>query len=132
MPIRAREVFGEAAGVAVFAGQPLHHVVHRHELVGVVMDLPLREMQRIMPGVGLRFGRLRQQHLVADRGDEVEVDLHLILGAPRVALLLHHVIAGRHPVVPEAERHVARGAAGADVHERQCRGRRAEFDRTAA
>ena len=60
----------------------LHHLIHRHQLVGVMVDLPLREVRSTScPTPGLRLRGLGQQQLVADRGDEIDLDVHLILGA---------------------------------------------------
>ena len=47
-------------------------------------------MQRVVAGAGLRLGRLGQQQLVADRGDEVDLDVDLVLLRPGLALLAQH------------------------------------------
>ena len=71
----------------------------------------VREMQRVVAGPGLRLGGLGQQQLVADRGDEVDVAPRPCSSRPRHrTCLLHHVVAGRHPVVPEADGDLAGGA----------------------
>ena len=50
--------------------------------------------------------------------------------APRLRTAAHDVVALRHPVVPEADRQLSRGPAGADMHQRQGGGGGGQLQRT--
>ena len=75
-----------------------------------------------MPGFSLRLGGDRQNVLGADRGDEVRLDLYLMCGGECLALLFHDLVAFRDPVIPEADRNLAGGPSGPNMHKRKgCR-----------
>ena len=68
------------------------------------------------PDLACAFGGGRQQQLVALRGDEVDLDLDLFLLAPLLDQLFGRAVGVRHPVIPEADRQLARRIGAA--HER--------------
>ena len=119
MPVRLGEILGDRVDLAVFLRQPAHHVVHGLELVGVVVHLPGREGLHVVPGLGLGLGRDREQVLVADRGDEVDVHIDLALLGPFLHELAQRIVARGHPMIPEPDRELARGPGRADMHERE-------------
>jgi hypothetical protein len=116
------QVFGRRVGGTVLADQLAHDVVDGLEKLGVVGGSPASEGQNVVPGLGLGFGLLRQQQLVALRGDVV--DLHLDSFARRP--LLDQQCAGGvgpwHPMIPQAYRQLARGMSTSDIGHRnhQC------------
>ena len=81
--------------------------------------------QDVVAGFGLRFGRDRQEVLVALRGNEVDRYFDPLLGRPFVDDRGGRRIGTGHPVVPQAERQLARGMGAAHMrrgqrHRRQC------------
>ena len=113
------QIVADVIDLAVLVGQALHHVVHRLQQVGVVVHLPRREGLDVVAGLGLGFGGDGQDVFLADGGDEVGLHLDLVLGRPRVDLLLHYRVAGRHPMVPECDRYLSGCAPSANMHQRQ-------------
>ena len=88
-----------------------------------------RKLLDVVAGLGLRLRGDGQDVLRADRGDEVGLHLDLVrLGdTPRTASSSRR--CPRAPSDPRRPRHLAGGAAGADMHQRQ-RGRsRTHFQR---
>ena len=126
------EILVGATQLAVLGDQPLHHIVHRIEAVGVLLHRPLVERIDVVPGLRLRLGGHGDVDLHADAGEEVELDGDLVLLRPVIDQLLHGGIAGRNPVVPDREPQLACRAGGADVHQRQGGGRRTKLDGIAA
>ena len=84
--------------------------------------LPGREGEDVVARLGLRFGGDGQQVLVTLRGDVVDLQVDLVLGAPFLAQGLGGVVAAGHPVVPEHDRQLAGRMRGA--HERRGNHRR--------
>ena len=97
--------------VPLACDQALHHVVHRLQLVGVVLNVPGEEGHHVVAGLGLGLGRRGQLQLAARAGDEVGGDLDLVLLGPGVDLFLHDVVGAGDPVIPEADVQFAGGAA---------------------
>jgi hypothetical protein len=62
----------------------------------------------------LRFGGAGQQQLVALGGDEVDRDLDLLLLRPLLDQRLGGVVGVGDPVIPKADRQLARGIGAAD------------------
>ncbi len=117
------EIFDGAVHGAVLLDQRLHDVVHRHELVGVARRQPGREGEDVVARLGLRLGGSGQQQLVALRGDEVDVDLDLLLGRPLVDQSLGRIVGLGHPMVPQRQRELA-SRVGAAHERRDNEGRR--------
>ena len=67
----------------------------------------------VVAGAGLGFGGCGQLVLFALRGDVVDLDLTIILGAPFVAKFGERIVRAGHPMVPDAERQRTGGAGGA-------------------
>jgi hypothetical protein len=76
-----------------------------------------------MARLGLRLGRAGQQQLVALRGDEIDLDLDLLLGGPFVDQRLGRIVGVGYPMVPESQRELA-GCVGAPHERRSDEGRR--------
>ena len=80
-----------------------------------------------MAGLCLRLCRAGHAEFVAVAGDEVGLDLDLVLRGPGIDLLLHDGVPAGNPVIPEADVEFAGGARGSDVNQRQRTGRGPEF-----
>src|SRR5205807_8292968 len=85
----------------------------------------------IMSRFRLRFGRYRQQELVALRGDVVDLDVDLLLRRPFLDQRLGCAVGARHPMVPKTDRELAGGMRTADMrHGDQGRGGRSRGEKT--
>jgi len=85
-----------------------------------------------MPGFRLCLGGTCHHQFVAVTGDEIGAHLDLVLLRPGIDLLLHDIVTGRHPVIPETDGELAGSACSADVHQRQCRCSGAQFQSATA
>jgi hypothetical protein len=59
------EIFHCCSSLAVFLGEVVDDIVDRFEVVGIAGRVPGREGEDVVPAMRLRFGRYRQQVLVA-------------------------------------------------------------------
>jgi hypothetical protein len=109
------------SGRAELVRQPLHHIVDVLQRVSLIVYFPVVECVDVVPGLRLRLGGAGHQQLVAVASDEIDADLDLVLVGPGIDLLLHDVVAGGDPMVPEADSKLSGGSGGADMHQRQCR-----------
>lgn len=100
----------------IFRDQSPHHVVHRHQLIGVSGGEPGWEGEDVVGRSALRLGGDGEFVLSPDRGDEVHLHLDSLARAPGGAELAQRVVVSRYPVVPEA---AAQGDAGLAVHRHQ-------------
>jgi hypothetical protein len=106
----------------------IHDVVHGRQLVGILLGGPLVEGQDVVPAPRLRLGGLREDHLVAGGGDEVDRNVDLVLGSPLVDQALQHRIGRRNPVIPNTHRQLAGSGGCLDMHQRQGRADSASRD----
>jgi hypothetical protein len=81
----------------------LHDVVDRHQRVGEFVHRPHIEGIDVMAGFRLGLRRHRDVDLLADRGEEIELDLDLVLFRPGVDEFLERGVAGRNPMIPDCK-----------------------------
>ncbi|MNC85087.1 hypothetical protein D3C83_06640 [compost metagenome] len=117
MAVDLAEILAARCDGAVLRGQVFHHVVERHQLVGVRRGVPNLEVHDVVADASLRLGGDRQRELVAVRRDQVEAELDLFLVGPFLRDLLDGLAGSRDPVVPNANAQLA-GRVGA-AHERR-------------
>ena len=127
-----RQVFANVVGRSELVGEPLHHIVDRLQLIGVVQYIPGGEGERVVASVGLRLRGHGQQELVVDGSYEVRLHVHLGPIRPGGHLLFHYIVARRNPMVPEPDRNLAGGTRGPDMNQRQRGCGSAQLQRLAA
>ena len=112
VPFRRARYSASAVDLAVLGGQPLHHVIDRHQLVGVVVDLPAARS-------AARRGRCRpaprrawvSSSLLPTEVMKSTFTSTWFFARPGVALLACSTsLPAGHPMVPEAHRQLAGGA----------------------
>ncbi len=128
------QIFGDRADRAVLRGELGDDVVERLQHVLVNTHVPVAMRHDVVTGAGLGFGRRGQLVLLALRGDVVDLDLAIVLGAPLIAKLGEGVVGAGHPMVPDAERQRAGGVAVFDIGRGNGRNRteRRAFENVAA
>src|SRR5205814_9983720 len=109
------EILGDRTDRAILLGQFADDVIHWLKHVLVYADVPVAVGHDVVAGAGLRFGGRGQFVLFTLRGDVVDLDLAIVLGAPFVAKLGQGVVGAGHPVVPHAERQRARRVSAVDI-----------------
>jgi hypothetical protein len=110
-----REIFGDRTDRAVFLDQTVDQVVERLELVLVNADIPVPVRHDVVTGAGLRLGGRRQLVFLTLRGDEVDIDLALVLFAPLVAELDQRLVGAGYPMVPHAQGQRPGGVRATDI-----------------
>src|SRR5262249_61811815 len=103
------EIFGDRTDRAILLGQFANNVIHRLQHVLVNAHVPVAVGHDVVTGAGLSFGGRGQLVLFALRGDVVDLDLAIALGAPLIAQLGQRVVCPGNPIVPHADRERARG-----------------------
>src|SRR5262249_36947898 len=77
--------------------------------------VPVTVGHDVMAGSGLRFGGRGQLVLFALRGDVVDLDLAIVLGAPLIAKLGQRIVGSGNPMVPHAKRERTRRVNSFDI-----------------
>src|SRR5262249_554243 len=124
--IELAEIFDGSVDLAVVLDELLDELVHRHQLLGVASRQEGRHREDVMARLGLRFGRSRQQKLVALRRNEVDLYLDLLLVGPFLDQGLGGAVGAGYPVIPESDGKLSGRIGAADKgsgDERRRRGR---------
>jgi len=87
MTVLLPQIRRAGADRAVLLDQGRHQIVDRFEVFGLARCIPCGEALDVVSGLGLRLGRDGQQILVAVRGDEVDLEIDLLLLRPLAAEL---------------------------------------------
>jgi hypothetical protein len=113
------QIFDRFADLAVLPDQRLHNVVDRRQPFGEFVHRPHIEGVDVVAGFGLRLGRHGNVDLLADRGQEIDLAVHLVLLAPGIDDFLQRRAAGGDPVIPQRQLQFSGGPGGSNMHQRQ-------------
>src|ERR1700751_2295957 len=116
------EIFGDRADRAVLLNELADNVVHWLKYVLVNADVPVAVGHDVMAGAGFCFRGRRQLVLFTLRGDVIDLDFAIVLGAPLITKLGERIIGPGNPVVPHAERERTRRVNSFDIRRRNSGG----------